>query len=198
MITQRNELLAKRKVLLWFAQKTKQKILKVKKLPAYLTEEEFARVMKHVKMPKHRLANNLAFNSGLRISEIVNLKPENIDIKSKRIFIKDAKGGKDRVVPLPKSFPEKYIKLLPLKFKNLKSGVRSLEIAFKRAIKISGIAKPEVHFHSLRHSFSVCCMEKGIPLNSIQILLGHESIATTSIYLKINPKEALEKYEELW
>jgi len=41
-------------------------------------------------------------------------------------------------------------------------------------------------------------MEKGIPLNSIQMLLGHESIATTSIYLKINPKEALEKYEELW
>jgi integrase/recombinase XerD len=60
------------------------------------------------------------------------------------------------------------------------------------------ISKPDLHFHSLRHSFAVRCMERGIPLNQIQVLLGHESISTTSIYLKINPKDALDSYENLW
>ena len=164
-----------------------------RKLPAYLTEEEYTTIIGVVKKPHHKLAFNLAFNSGLRISEIIKLKLENIDYAGKKIFIKDAKGGKDRVVPLPKGLPVKYLKLIPIK-----CGVRALEIAFSNAVKKSGLIKSNLVFHSLRHSFAVRCMERGMPLNHIQTLLGHESIATTSIYLKINPKEALESYEKIW
>lgn len=166
---------------------------KRKKLPAYLTEEEFSNLIKLVKKKHHKLAFMLAFNSGLRISEIVSLKKEDVDLNSKRIFIRDAKGGKDRVVPLPKGFPKSYLDFIPLN-----CGIRALQISFANYIKKAGIVKQDLSFHSLRHSFAVRCMEKGMPLNAIQILLGHENIQTTSIYLKINPKDALDKYEELW
>ena len=172
---------------------TKDIIRKKKKLPAYLTEEEFIQLMKQVKKKHHKLAMMLGFNSGLRVGEVTNLTKEQIDFGGKRIFIRDAKGGKDRVVPLPKGFPKEYLKHVPLK-----CGIRALQKAFKRYINKTGITKPNLHFHSLRHSFAIKCMNKGIPLNQIQVLLGHESIATTSVYLKINPQEALQSYENLW
>jgi len=163
------------------------------KLPAYLKEEEFVTLIKLVKKPHHKLAFILAFNSGLRIGEITNLNSEHIDFEGKKIFIKEGKGGKDRVVPLPKKFPKSYLKYLPLK-----CGIRALQISFKNYVKKSKIPKPDLHFHSLRHSFAVNCMNKGIPLNQIQVLLGHGNIATTSIYLRINPIDALKSYEEMW
>ena len=166
---------------------------KPKKLPAYLSKEEYAKIISKVKSPHHKLAFNLAFNSGLRVSEVIKLKKEDIDISSRRIFIRDAKGGKDRVAPLPKGFPQSYLKYLPLK-----CGIRSLQIAFKRAVKRSGVHKSGVHFHSLRHSFAVRCVEIGVPLNQLQVMLGHSNLATTSIYTQINPKDALKSYEELW
>lgn len=164
-----------------------------KKIPAYLDDEEYFEIVRHISKPHHKLAFNLAYNSGLRVSEVVKLKKEDIDFKSKRIFIRDAKGGKDRVVPLPKGFPQSYLKYIPMK-----CGIRALQIAFKSSVIKSGLTKQDLHFHSLRHSFAVRCMERGIPLNQIQVLLGHESISTTSIYLKINPKDALDNYEKLW
>ena len=166
---------------------------KKRKLPAYINAEEFEKLIKVVKKPHHKLAFILAFSAGLRVSEIINLKQEHLDFQGKRIFIKEGKGGKDRVVPLPKGFPQSYLKYIPLK-----CGVRALEISFKGAVKRAKIQREGLHFHSLRHSFAIRCMEMGMPLNQIQVLLGHESISTTSVYLKINPKDALESYERLW
>jgi len=166
---------------------------KRKPLPSYLTEEEFLKLNKLVKQKHHKLAFLLAFSSGLRVSEIVKLQKEDLDLLGRKIFIRSGKGGKDRVVPLPKGFPEEYLKFIPLKI-----GVRALEISFKNYLRKAKIHKSNIHFHSLRHSFAIRCMERGIPLNQIQLMLGHESITTTSIYLKVNPQEALRKYEELW
>lgn len=166
---------------------------KKKKLPGYLDEDEFTKLIKLVRKPHHKLAFILGFHSGMRVSEIVNLKKEDLDLKSKRIFIRESKYSKDRVVPLPKGFPQIYLKYIPMK-----CGIRSLQKTFKNYIKLAEIEKSNLHFHSLRHSFAVSCMEKGIPLNQIQVLLGHESISSTSIYLKINPKDALDNYEKLW
>lgn len=166
---------------------------KKRKLPTYINDEEFLKIIKLVKKKHHKLAFILAYNSGLRVSEIVNLKKNDIDVNGKRIFIRDSKWGKDRVVPMPKGFPKSYLKYIPIK-----CGVRALQYAFKNYIELAEINKEDLHFHSLRHSFAVRCMEKGMPLNNIQLLLGHESISTTSIYLKINPKDALDNYEKLW
>jgi len=166
---------------------------KKRKLPSYLSVEEFSSIVKIVKKKHHKLAFFLGFGSGMRVSEIVNLKKEYIDFDKKRIHIKNSKWGKDRVVPLPKGFPKEYLKYIPLKI-----GVRALQKAFKKYVEQAGIKKSNIHFHSLRHSFAIHCMEQGIPLNQIQILLGHENISTTSIYLRINPQDALKSYEKLF
>ena len=163
------------------------------KLPVYLSEEEYLKLIKATNQQHHKLAYNLAYASGMRISEVTNLQPGDIDFKAKRIHIKNAKGGKDRIVPLPKGFPEAYLSLIPLKCDD-----RALQIAFKQHIKKAGITKEGLVFHSLRHSFAVRCMEKGMPLNAIQVFLGHENIATTSIYTRINPDTALKSYEDMW
>jgi len=166
---------------------------KSRKLPEYMSLDEFKKLIKATARKHHRMAFLLAFASGMRISEIVNLQRDDVDFDKKRIFIRQGKGRRDRIVPLPKGFPKEYIRYIPLKI-----GIRSLQIAFKRALKKTDINKPNLHFHSLRHSFAVRCMDVGMPLNQIQLLLGHENISTTSIYLKINPSDALSKYEELW
>jgi integrase/recombinase XerD len=166
---------------------------KSRKLPEYMSLDEFKKIIKVTERKHHRLAFLLAFGSGMRISEIVNLQKQDVDFEKKRIFIRQGKGRRDRIVPLPKGFPKEYLKYIPLKI-----GIRSLQIAFKRALEKAGINNSKLHFHSLRHSFAVRCMDVGMPLNQIQLLLGHENIATTSIYLKINPSDALNKYEELW
>ena len=176
----------------------KKRVYRRKKLPAYLTKEEFLKVLAVTKKIEHKLAFIFAFHSGMRVGEIVKLKPENIDIPSRRIFLRNAKFGKDRVVPLPKGFSNKHLSRLPLKYSNLKSGVRSLQIAFKSALKRSGLNKEGVTFHSLSHSFAVHAVEVGVPINQLQVLLGHEDLGTTGIYTKINPKDALDSYQKYW
>ncbi len=167
-----------------------------KKLPVAITEKEFDMLMNVTRKPKHKVAFMLGFFSGMRISEIINLKPEDINIDQRSIFIRQGKGGKDRVVTIPKGFGEKSMKMLPLKFKNVKSGSRSLEIAFNNNIKKAGIIREGLHFHSLRHGFATHCLERGIPISHVQVLLGHSNIATTSIYIQANPMDAIRSYEE--
>jgi len=166
---------------------------KQKKLPISISAEEFKLLMKKTKKKHHKLAFALGFMSGLRVSEITNLKKEDIDFNNRQINIRLGKGGKDRVVPMPKNVPLSYYDLLPLK-----CGIRALERVFKRMINKTGITKPGIHFHSLRHGFATHCLESGMPLNQVQLLLGHSNISTTSIYVRANPREALQKYEDLF
>lgn len=166
-----------------------------KKLPVPVTEEEFKQIIKNTYKVKHKLAFLLAFEAGLRVSECVKLKPENINIEGKSILILEAKGKKDRVVPLPKRFKPSYLALLPLNIK-----VRALQKAFTGAAKRSGIKKikPTVSFHSLRHGFATRMVNNGCPIHHLRTLLGHSNISTTNVYLEANPKEALKSYEDLF
>lgn len=166
------------------------------KLPKSITSDEWKKLI--LKTPKKdkqaRVAFLLAYGSGLRLSEVTNLKPENIrdNIKPPMIEIKQGKGGKDRQVPLPKGWKQWMRDVLPIK----KTG-RSLERNFKRAVKEAGL-NLEYSFHSLRHGFATRLLESGVPLNHVQSLLGHSNIATTSIYTKARPIDAIKSYEDLF
>jgi len=164
-----------------------------KRLPVGLNVEEFKRLIKATKKDNHKLAFLMGFGAGLRVSEIVALKPRHI-LKD-RILIELGKGSKDRIVPLPKGFKQRYTSLLPL-------GItpRALQKAFKGACKRAGLLeeKPSLHFHSLRHGFATRMVEAGVPINQVKIALGHSSIATTGVYLRANPKDMLKSYEELF
>lgn len=166
-----------------------------KKLPIWIEKEEFIQLIKATKQEKYKLAFLLGYGSGMRISEIVDLTPNNVMLKDKRIMIKKGKGGKDRVVPLPKGFKDKHIKMLPLKV-----GVRAIQQAFYVSATKSRLieTKPGIHFHSLRHGFATELLSKGVPINYVQVLLGHTYVSTTSIYTHANPKDALKSYEELF
>jgi len=172
--------------------------------------EEFDKLLALVRKPWHKLAFILGYCSGLRVAEIVNLKPEDVDVNAKRIFVRGGKGGKDRVVPLPKGFSEKSMRLLPLK-----CGIRALQKAFEvysvraginsvigystKAHKTGKIVQFPVHritIHSLRKGFATRLLERGVPLNHVQLLLGHSNISTTSVYVKASPVDALKSYED--
>ena len=160
------------------------------KLPLSISEEEFGLLLKNTLKTHHKIAFLLGFEAGMRVGEIVNLKKEDIDFSGKKILIRNGKGSKDRVVPLPKSFKAKFMAHIPFK-----CGIRSLQRIFKRA-SLKANLKAELKFHSLRHGFATHLLEKGMPINQIQLLLGHENIKTTSVYLKANPKDALKSYEQ--
>jgi integrase/recombinase XerD len=164
-----------------------------KKLPISILPDEFRKLMKTTKKKHHKLAFALGFMSGLRVSEIVKLQKHNLNFQQRSIAVRGGKGGNDRIVPMPKSLPLSYYDLLPLKCKE-----RALEKAFKRTVKRANINRPELHFHSLRHGFATHALESGMPINQVQLLLGHSNISTTSIYLKASPTEALKRYEDVF
>lgn len=164
-----------------------------KKLPVEVTEEEFTKLLEVTRQKKHRLAFLLAWGSGLRISEVINLKEEDFDFEEKQLRVNQGKGKKDRIVPIPKGFKEEHLEYIPFDF-----SVRNLQKMFKLYAEKSGITikKPNVTFHSLRHGFASQCLRKGINLKSLQMMLGHSDISTTGVYLHLCPKEILNEYQD--
>lgn len=169
---------------------------RAKKLPNVLTEEEVVRLLQAVDNLKHRCILMLIYSSGLRISEVINLQL--IDIKRDRncIFIRDAKGKKDRYTLLSQkalqSLEKYYREYVPeyWLFEGQYGGqysIRSIQSFLKRGVKTSKI-NPLTTAHTLRHSFATHLLEKGVDLRYIQELLGHSSAKTTEIYTHITLK----------
>lgn len=173
-----------------------QRPRKEKKLPNVLSEDEVALIFKQIKNLKHKCIIYLIYSAGLRRSEVLNLKPTDIDSKRNCIIIRDAKGKKDRVTLLSQkalSLLREYYKQYRPKewlFEGAKGGkysTTSLRKIFQRALERSGIKK-NVTLHSLRHSFATHLLERGTDLRYIQALLGHRSSRTTEIYTHITRK----------
>jgi integrase/recombinase XerD len=139
----------------------------------------------------------LIYACGLRRSELLNLIPANIDSKRELLLIKEAKGKKDRVAPLP----EKMIEMLRAYYKEYRpktwlfEGARpgepysanSLQQVFRRAASKSRITKVAT-LHTLRHSYATHLLENGVDLRYIQEILGHKSSKTTEIYTHVTRK----------
>ncbi|MBW6498439.1 MAG: tyrosine-type recombinase/integrase [Bacteroidales bacterium] len=150
---------------------------------------------------KHRAMLSLIYACGLRRSELLNLKPADVDSKRKLLIIRQAKGRKDRVAGLPESIIEmlrEYYKEEKPKvwlFEGQEKGERysatSLQKVLQNSVSKAGIKKP-VSLHWLRHSFATHLLESGTDLRYIQELLGHKSSKTTEIYTHVSTK-SLEK-----
>jgi integrase len=161
------------------------------KLPKSLRPQDFIELVQSIPREDEisRTAFLLGYGAGLRVSEVPALKKHNI---TERILIEDAKGGKDRVVPLPKGWKQWMTSLLPIKISE-----RSLQRRFKRYSKKAKL-NPDFTFHSLRHGFATRLLQSGVPINQVQILMGHSDISTTGVYLRANPEDALKSYEEMF
>lgn len=161
---------------------------KPKPLPIEVTVDEYIKILYATDFMHHKVAFLLAFESGLRISEIVNLKPEDIDEKLNQIRINMGKNSKDGVVNLPLSWRSHLIKYIPLKCKQ-----RALQKAFITACEKTGIKdkKPKIHFHSLRHGYATESLRSKVDLYTISKMLRHEDISTTTIYAHLCPEDAI-------
>jgi len=167
-----------------------------RKLPLVLNEEEISRVIKLVRNIKHKALIMITYSAGLRLSEVLNLRITDIDSKRMQIFVRQAKGRKDRYTLLSKKvLPvlRDYIKKEKPKewlFEGIKGGKyseSSVHSLVSAAYQRAGIRKA-VSFHTLRHCFGTHLLENGTDLRYIQALMGHASSKTTEIYTHITTK----------
>lgn len=161
-----------------------------RKLPTIITLEEFNKLLEHTRKPEHKLAFKLGFLCGLRISEVLKLEKKDIEKSRGYLFIRQAKGKKDRYVPIAKPLA-RDLKHIPIKIKR-----RALQHAVSK-ISEESINK-KIHFHTLRHSGATYYLNQGMNLREIQQLLGHSRIDTTTIYTHISPDDLQNKFKELW
>jgi len=164
-------------------------------LPNVLSKEEVKTILEVHENIKHRTMLSLIYACGLRRSELLNLKPAHVDSKRKVLIIKQAKGQKDRIVPLSQKIIDmlrEYYKMCKPKvwlFEGQTAGegysAESLQHVLKQALQKANIKRP-VSLHWLRHSYATHLLESGTDLRYIQALLGHSSSRTTEIYTHVS------------
>lgn len=165
------------------------------KLPNVLSKDEVKQILSAPQNIKHRTMLSLIYACGLRRSELLNLKPGSIDSKRGLLIIKQAKGYKDRIVPISEKalalLREYYLMYRPKEwlFEGQQAGeqysAESLQKVLKNALGKAKIKKP-VTLHWLRHSYATHLLESGTDLRYIQELLGHRSSKTTEIYTHVS------------
>lgn len=170
---------------------------RAKLLPNVLSKEEIKLILNAHSNIKHKTMLSLIYSCGLRRSELLNLKPADIDSKRGIVIIRQAKGKKDRIAPLsPKILEmlrEYYVISKPKTwlFEGQNIGEhyseQSLQSVLKQALQKVGNTKP-VTLHWLRHSYATHLLENGTDLRYIQELLGHSSSKTTEIYTHVSTK----------
>ncbi len=168
---------------------------KPQRLPVVLSPEEVLHFLGCVGNTKQRTILTTCYAAGLRISEALHLKPTDIDRQRMVIRVEQGKGQKDRYVMLSPKLLEtlcNYWRAVRPQggwlFEGERSGQplnrSSVEQACHKARRLSGIRKP-ISPHSMRHAFAVHLLESGTDVRTIQLLLGHRSLATTARYLRI-------------
>lgn len=168
-------------------------------LPTVLSQEEMISILQITKNLKHRTILALIYSAGLRISELLNLKLEHIQIQRKQLLIKNAKGRKDRYTMLADSFmpllqnylltyrPGTYFVENPDGTPYSASSIRKFLSRSCKDAKILQTVTP----HTLRHSYATHLLESGVGLRHIQELLGHSKPETTMIYTHVARKDLL-------
>ncbi len=163
------------------------------KLPTVISKEEILAIIDCTNNIKHRCIVELLYGSGLRRSELLNLKITDVDSKRMLIRVQSGKGKKDRLTLLSKSALEDlrvyYKEWKPQKYlfegrKASRYGAESVLSIVKKAAVRARI-KQTVTPHVLRHSFATHLLESGVDLRQIQVLLGHGSSKTTEIYTHV-------------
>jgi len=166
-----------------------QRPRKQKSLPQVIDKEYLLSKISTIKNLKHKAIISLAYSVGLRVSEVCNLKIEDIDSKRMIINIRQAKGNKDRIVPLSENIlillREYYKEHKPKE--HLFNGQNSLKYSHTSCNKIvKKYLGEQYHFHQLRHSSFTSLLEAGTDLRIIQKIAGHQNVKSTEIYTHVS------------
>lgn len=182
-----------------------------RKLPTIFSRSELIKLFDATDSLRNRMILTTAYSAGLRVSEVVSLKPEHIESSRKLIRVEQGKGNKDRYTLLS----DKLLKDLKVYWKRYHpkgylfypTGNPHKPLTKNMAWKIFNKAKQKAGLkrgrgiHSLRHAFATHLLEDGVDLYSIKTFLGHSSISTTMIYLRLTQngikkiKSPFDRYE---
>jgi len=165
----------------------------VKVLPKYISKEEIMNILDKAKKDRYRnyILLLALWRTGMRNSEIINLKKQ--DIQDKTIIVRQGKGKKDRIVPLESELGN----LLGLFSDRLKPRDKLFPITDRQVRNIVYKYAPQgldVHPHTFRHSFAVHCLKNGMNLRTLQKILGHTSLTTTQVYLDVVGKDLVDDF----
>jgi len=168
---------------------------RTRKLPEPLSREEIERLLAVTDNHKHRVLLMTAYATGVRVSELVSLRPEDIISDRMLVRVQKGKGRKERYTLLSNQLLSElrdYWRAERPKEWLFPSSSRPAALSIDSAQKIWGKAKLKARLthgrgiHSLRHSFATHLMEAGVELPVIQRLMGHKSLATTAVYLHVS------------
>ena len=185
-----------------------------RKLPEILTQDEMAKFLDNLPVgsiieKRNKALFELFYASGLRLSELTNLKMENVNLNERmlRVF---GKGNKERIVPFNRKTAEilqEYLTISAKEYKNRgehiflnfrgqKISERGVEKIVKEVFKKINDSGKNVYPHLFRHSFATHLLQRGVDLRMIQELLGHSNLATTEKYTTLNYSDLLKSYNK--
>lgn len=171
---------------------------KDKILPEVLSKEEVKKLIESTDTEKSRLIVSLLYSAGLRVSELVNLKVNDVNFNEKTGWVRRGKGSKDRLFVLSENLCKDLQEYIARKeYKNYIFSkekaltTRNIQKIIKGSKSRAGIDK-KVTPHTLRHSFATHLLEQGTDIRMIQALLGHASLNTTQVYTHIS-QDAIKK-----
>jgi len=170
-----------------------------RRIPELPTKEELESIFANTYNLKYRAIFMTAYGSGLRVSEVANLRIKDIDSKNMRIFIRQGKGNKDRYALLPQQtllILREYFKAyrpkewLFINNRGKRIAAYSIQNALRSVVRKSGIPK-HITIHTLRHKFATDLLNEGKNIYQIKRLMGHVRLDTTAWYLQLSDSEIL-------
>lgn len=171
-------------------------------VPGFFSDSEVAAILNHTTNLKHKTMLAVCYGSGLRVSELINLKVSDILGDRRCILVRNGKGRKDRVVPLSgvvlillREYYRQYrpdVKgyLFPGQYPGQAYSSRSVQLVLQAAKEKAGVIRPG-SVHALRHSFATHLLDRGTDISMIQKLLGHNDLKTTLRYLHTTHKDLI-------
>lgn len=183
-----------------------------KKLPSYLTESETEKLFNSKESEERKPLDGaileLFYSTGIRLSELINLKISNINFANKTIKV-FGKGSKERIVPFGKNAEDSinnYLKIRPVPAEGnrdilflTQSGNKLYPMQVNRITKksLAGVTELKKKSpHVLRHTFASHLLDKGADIRAVKDLLGHESLSTTQVYTHISPEKLKKVYKQ--
>lgn len=178
----------------------------IRALERVLQPDAFMSAAQLVLLGRNRRAIYLMLYAGLRITEATELDWSDVDMEARRLTVREGKGGRDRVVPLHDRLLNELAEVDPRDRIGAVAGradgrplaYKSMSHVFDRWLPPRGI---RITSHQLRHSFATQLLDNGADLRTIQILLGHASLDTTMVYLKVSDeraREAIDRLPSVW
>jgi len=166
-----------------------------KRLPVVLSQDELRRFFEVIRNPKHKAMFMTVYGAGLRVSELVGLRVEDIDSSRMLLCVRQGKGQKDRHAKLSEHLlsvlreyyrlerPENWLFCGQTKGKPMNR--LTVNAIAAKICRRAGIKK-KVSAHTFRHSYATHMLDAGADLRTIQVLLGHRNIKTTAIYMHVS------------